>query len=117
MLLQSVDWIIIAAFFVILLTIGYLASKNASRSAADFFVSGRSMPWWLLGVSMVATTFSCDTPNLVTDMVRQNGVAANWMWWAFLLTGMLTVFIYAKLWNRSKVLTPVFRWHSSKLRP
>jgi Na+(H+)/acetate symporter ActP len=73
MLLQSVDWIIIAAFFVILLTIGYLASKNASRSAADFFVSGRSMPWWLLGVSMVATTFSCDTPNLVTDMVRQNG--------------------------------------------
>ncbi|HPF64495.1 sodium:solute symporter family protein [Lentimicrobium sp.] len=105
MLLQSVDWIIIAAFFVILLTIGYLASKNASRSAADFFVSGRSMPWWLLGVSMVATTFSCDTPNLVTDMVRQNGVAANWMWWAFLLTGMLTVFIYAKLWNRSKVLT------------
>ncbi|MBW6490939.1 MAG: Na+:solute symporter [Lentimicrobium sp.] len=105
MLLQSIDWIIIAIFFTVLLTIGYLASKNASRSAADFFVSGRSMPWWLLGVSMVATTFSCDTPNLVTDMVRQNGVAANWLWWAFLLTGMLTVFIYAKLWNRSKVMT------------
>lgn len=105
MLLQSIDWIIIAIFFVILLTIGFIASKNAGRSAADFFVSGRSMPWWLLGVSMVATTFSCDTPNLVTDMVRQNGVAANWLWWAFLLTGMLTVFIYAKLWNRSKVMT------------
>lgn len=105
MLLQTIDWIIIGIFFVVLLTIGYLASKNASRSAADFFVSGRSMPWWLLGVSMVATTFSCDTPNLVTDMVRQNGVAANWLWWAFLLTGMLTVFIYAKLWNRSKVMT------------
>jgi len=105
MILQSIDWIIIVVFFLILLTIGYLASKNADRSAADFFVSGRSMPWWLLGVSMVATTFSCDTPNLVTDMVRQNGVAANWMWWAFLLTGMLTVFVYAKLWNRSKAMT------------
>lgn len=105
MILQSIDWIIIAAFFVVLLTIGYLASKNAGRSAVDFFNSGRNMPWWLLGISMVATTFSCDTPNLVTDMVRQNGVAANWMWWAFLLTGMLTVFVYAKLWNRSKVMT------------
>lgn len=105
MIMQSIDWLIIAVFFIILLTIGYLASKGASKSAADFFVSGRSMPWWLLGVSMVATTFSCDTPNLVTDMVRQNGVAANWLWWAFLLTGMLTVFIYAKLWNRSKVMT------------
>ena len=105
MILQSIDWIIIAGFFVILLTIGYLASKNAGRSAVDFFNSGRNMPWWLLGISMVATTFSCDTPNLVTDMVRQNGVAANWLWWAFLLTGMLTVFVYAKLWNRSKVMT------------
>lgn len=105
MILQSIDWIIIASFFVVLLTIGYLASKNAGRSAVDFFNSGRNMPWWLLGISMVATTFSCDTPNLVTDMVRQNGVASNWLWWAFLLTGMLTVFIYAKLWNRSKVMT------------
>ena len=105
MILQSIDWIIIAAFFVVLLTIGYLASKNAGRSAVDFFNSGRNMPWWLLGISMVATTFSCDTPNLVTDMVRQNGVAANWLWWAFLITGMLTVFVYAKLWNRSKVMT------------
>lgn len=105
MILQSIDWIIIAAFFVVLLTIGYIASKNAGRSAVDFFNSGRNMPWWLLGISMVATTFSCDTPNLVTDMVRQNGVAANWLWWAFLLTGMLTVFVYAKLWNRSKVMT------------
>jgi Na+/proline symporter len=105
MILQSIDWIIIAIFFVVLLTIGYLASKNAGRSAVDFFISGRSMPWWLLGISMVATTFSCDTPNLVTDMVRQNGVASNWLWWAFLITGMLTVFIYAKLWNRSKVMT------------
>jgi len=105
MVLQTIDWIILGAFFVILLSIGFLASRNAGKSAADFFLSGRNMPWWLLGVSMVATTFSCDTPNLVTDLVRQNGVSGNWAWWAFLLTGMLTVFIYAKLWRRSGVLT------------
>ena len=105
MVLKAVDWIILGVFFVILLSIGFLASRNAGRSAKDFFLSGRNMPWWLLGVSMVATTFSCDTPNLVTDIVRQNGVAGNWAWWAFLLTGMLTVFIYAKLWRRSKVMT------------
>ncbi|MCD6332993.1 MAG: Na+:solute symporter [Bacteroidales bacterium] len=105
MVLNALDWIILVVFFVILLTIGFLASRNAGRSAKDFFLSGRNMPWWLLGVSMVATTFSCDTPNLVTDLVRQKGVAGNWAWWAFLLTGMLTVFVYAKLWRRSKVLT------------
>jgi len=105
MVLQTIDWIILGVFFVILLSIGFYASRNAGKSAADFFLSGRNMPWWLLGVSMVATTFSCDTPNLVTDLVRQNGVSGNWAWWAFLLTGMLTVFIYAKLWRRSGVLT------------
>ena len=105
MILKAIDWIILGVFFVILLSIGFLASRNAGRSAKDFFLSGRNMPWWLLGVSMVATTFSCDTPNLVTDIVRQNGVAGNWAWWAFLLTGMLTVFIYAKLWRRSQVMT------------
>jgi len=105
MVLKTIDWIILGVFFVILLSIGFIASRNAGRSAKDFFLSGRNMPWWLLGVSMVATTFSCDTPNLVTDIVRQNGVAGNWAWWAFLLTGMVTVFIYAKLWRRSKVMT------------
>ena len=105
MALATLDWIIIIVFFIGLLSIAIWASKSAGKSAANFFVSGRSMPWWLLGVSMVATTFSADTPNLVTDMVRQNGVSSNWLWWAFLLTGMLTVFVYAKLWNRSKVLT------------
>jgi Na+/proline symporter len=105
MLLQSIDWVILGLFFTILLTLGFLASRNAGRSTADFFLSGRNMPWWLLGVSMVATTFSCDTPNLVTDIVRQTGVAGNWVWWAFVLTGMLTVFVYAKLWRRSGVLT------------
>lgn len=103
--LLIIDWIIIVLFFIVLLAIGYIASLNAGKSAANFFLSGRNMPWWLLGVSMVATTFSADTPNLVTDMVRTGGVASNWLWWAFLLTGMLTVFVYAKLWNRSKVMT------------
>jgi solute:Na+ symporter, SSS family len=105
MLLSTLDWIIIFAFFIISLLIGLYASRSAGKSASEFFLSGRNMPWWLLGVSMVATTFSCDTPNLVTDIVRQNGVAGNWAWWAFLLTGMLTVFIYAKLWRRTQVLT------------
>ncbi len=105
MILQPIDWTILVMFFVILLSIGYFASRQAGKSTTNFFLSGRNMPWWLLGVSMVATTFSADTPNLVTDMVRTDGVASNWLWWAFLLTGMLTVFIYAKLWNRSRVMT------------
>lgn len=105
MVLQILDWVIILAFFLILITIGLVSSRNAGRSTTHFFLSGRNMPWWLLGVSMVATTFSADTPNLVTDMVRTGGVASNWLWWAFLLTGMLTVFVYARLWNRSKVMT------------
>ena len=107
MTLQWIDWISIIAFFVISLAVGVSVAKKAGANAAEFFASGRSMPWWLLGVSMVATTFSADTPNLVTDLVRQHGVAGNWMWWAFLLTGMVTVFIYAKLWRRSEVLTDV----------
>lgn len=99
------DWGIIAAFFLISLWIGLFSAKSAGSSAKEFFLSGRNMPWWLLGVSMVATTFSADTPNLVTDIVRKNGVAGNWAWWAFLLTGMLTVFVYAKLWRRSEATT------------
>ena len=105
MILQSIDWVIILVFFCVLLFIGFYSSKKAGDSTENFFLSGRNMPWWLLGVSMVATTFSADTPNLVTDMVRTGGVASNWLWWAFLLTGMLTVFVYAKLWNRSRVMT------------
>lgn len=103
--LSTLDWVAIFLFFVVLIGIAVFASRSAGKSYNQFFLSGRNMPWWLLGVSMVATTFSADTPNLVTDIVRQNGVAGNWVWWAFLLTGMLTVFVYAKLWNRSKVLT------------
>lgn len=105
MLLSTLDWGIIIAFFVISLGIGLWTARSAGKSVNDFFLSGRNMPWWLLGISMVATTFSADTPNLVTDIVRTNGVSGNWVWWAFLLTGMLTVFVYAKLWRRSEVLT------------
>jgi len=103
--LQTIDWLILAAFFAAILAIGLCAGRKAGSDATQFFLGGRSMPWWLLGVSMVACTFSCDTPNLVTGMVRQGGVAANWGWWAFLITGMVTVFVYAQLWRRSAVMT------------
>lgn len=105
MQLQILDWAIIAIFFIVSLGIGLYASRGSGDSTKEFFLSSRNMPWWLLGVSMVATTFSADTPNLVTDIVRKNGVAGNWAWWAFLLTGMLTVFVYARLWRRSGVVT------------
>lgn len=107
MVLGFLDWSIVASVFVLSIVIGVWSSRKAGRSAADFFLSGRNMPWWLLGVSMVATTFSADTPNLVTDIVRKNGIAGNWQWWAFLLTGMLTVFVYARLWRRSGVNTDI----------
>ncbi len=105
MVISTLDWLIIGAFFLIVLVIGWVASKSAGKSSEEFFLAGKSMPWWLLGVSMVATTFSADTPNLVTGFVREGGVAKNWAWWSFLITGMVTVFIYARLWRRSGVLT------------
>ena len=107
MTLSYIDWVIVFAYFILSLVVGIWASKKAGRDTQSFFLAGRNMPWWLLGVSMVATTFSTDTPNLVTDLVRQNGVSGNWAWWAFLLTGMLTVFVYANLWRRSGVLTDI----------
>ena len=107
MLLSTLDWTIVGAYFTLSLIVGIWASKQAGTDTKSFFLAGRNMPWWLLGVSMVATTFSTDTPNLVTDLVRQNGVSGNWGWWAFLLTGMLTVFVYANLWRRSGVLTDI----------
>jgi Na+/proline symporter len=103
--LSPLDYSIIIFFFLITLLIGIVVSKKSGKSTSEYFLSGRNMPWWLLGFSMVATTFSTDTPNLVTDIVRQDGVAGNWVWWAFLLTGLLTVFIYARLWRRSNVNT------------
>ncbi len=105
MLLNTLDWSIVIAFFAISLLIGYWVHRKSTGSSSDFFLSGRNMPWWLLGISMVATTFGADTPNLVTDLVRQGGVFSNWCWWAFLLTGMLTVFVYSKLWRRSNLST------------
>ncbi|MDN4164468.1 sodium:solute symporter family protein [Cytophagales bacterium LB-30] len=105
MVLQTFDWLIIVSFLLISLAIGMYYFKSSGQSTSEYFLSGRNMPWWLLGVSMVATTFSADTPNLVTDIVRKNGVAGNWVWWAFLLTGMLTVFVYARLWRRSQINT------------
>ena len=107
MQLSGLDWTIIATFFSITLFIGIYVSKKAGTSSNEFFLSGRNMPWWLLGISMVATTFSTDTPNLVTDIVRNNGVSGNWVWWAFLITGLLTVFVYAKLWRKSNVNTDI----------
>ena len=103
--ISLLDAAIIVGFLLSVVVIGSAAARRSSKSASDFFLSGRTMPWWLLGVSMVACTFSCDTPNLVTDIVRTQGVAGNWAWWAFLLTGMMTVFVYAKLWRRSALNT------------
>ena len=105
--LSQIDWAVIGFYFLFSLIIGILSARKAGKDSRSFFLAGGEMPWWLLGISMVATTFSTDTPNLVTDLVRQNGVSGNWVWWSFLLTGMLTVFVYAKLWHRSGVLTDV----------
>ncbi len=107
MKLSTLDYSIIIAILLTTLLIGLIVSKKAGKSTSEYFLSGRNMPWWLLGFSMVATTFSTDTPNFVTDIVRKDGVSSNWMWWAFLITGLLTVFIYAKLWRRSNVNTDI----------
>lgn len=105
--LDTLDIVIILCFFAITLGIGIYVSKSSGKSSSEYFLSGRSMPWWLLGMSMVATTFSTDTPNFVTNVVRLNGVSGNWEWWVFLLTGLLTVFVYAKLWRKSEVNTDI----------
>ena len=105
MKIHLLDWSIIILFFIVFIIIGLISSKKSSKNSKEYFLSGRNMPWWLLGISMVATTFSADTPNLVANIVREKGVSGNWSWWAFLLTGMFTVYLYSKLWRRSKVLT------------
>ena len=103
--LTALDWSIVAASIAISFLPAIFFVRRASSSTAEFFTSGRAAPWWLVGISMVATTFSTDTPNLVTNFVRERGVSENWLWWAFLLTGMMTVFFYARMWRRSAVLT------------
>src|SRR6188508_1027929 len=103
--LALVDWIVAGLCVVVCFVPALFFARRSAKNTSEFFVSGRSVPWWLAGLSMVATTFSSDTPNLVTDIVRRQGVAGNWVWWAFVLTGVATVFFYARLWRRSGVLT------------
>lgn len=107
MRLNSLDWTVLAGYGALALVVGLVFARRAGAGTGQFFLAGRNLPWWLLGTSMVATTFSTDTPNLVTDLVRNGGVAGNWMWWAFLITGMCTTFFYAKLWRRSGVFTDI----------
>ncbi len=105
MQLNTLDWLVITGSLAIAFVPALRLARRGGRGTAEFFASGRAAPWWLIGTSMVATTFSTDTPNLVTDFVRGGGVAQNWSWWAFLLTGMATVFFYSRLWRRSGILT------------
>ncbi|HXG95278.1 MAG TPA: sodium:solute symporter family protein [Blastocatellia bacterium] len=107
MKLTAIDWVIIASYFLLSLAVGLYYTRRASRSVSEFFLSDRSMPWWLAGTSMVATTFAADTPLAVTEMVAKNGVAGNWLWWSLLASGMLTVFFFARLWRRAEVMTDV----------
>ena len=105
MTLKTLDWTIVISYLVFATVVVTIYMRRAGKGTDEFFASGRSLPWWLLGTSMVATTFSTDTPNLIANLVREKGVSYNWVWWAFLVTGMMTVFFYARLWRRSKVLT------------
>lgn len=105
--MQITDWAIVVFYFLISLAIGLVYKKRAEKSQEDFFLSGRKLPWWLAGLSMVATTFAADTPLAVTELVGKNGIAGNWLWWNMLIGGMLTVFFFAKLWRRSGILTDV----------
>ncbi len=107
MQLAAIDWAIIVAFFAVSLGIGLYYRSRAGSSFVEYFASGRSLPWWIAGTSMVATTFAADTPLAVTGLIAENGLAGNWFWWAFALGGMLTVFVFAKLWRRAEVLTDV----------
>ncbi|MFL6212782.1 MAG: sodium:solute symporter family protein [Blastocatellia bacterium] len=105
--LNLLDWLVIAAYFLFNLGIGIYYARRARGSTTEFFLSGRDVPWWLAGTSMVATTFAADTPLLVTGLVAANGIAGNWLWWNFVMVGMLTVFFYARLWRRAGVMTDV----------
>ena len=107
MRLTVVDGLVIFAYFALNLGIGLYYRKRATRSVSDFFVSGRNVTWWLAGTSMVATTFAADTPLAVTGLVARNGISGNWIWWSMALSGMMTVFFYARLWRRAGVLTDV----------
>jgi Na+/proline symporter len=107
MQLSAVDWLVVALYFALNIAIGFYYKARAGKSVEEFFLSGRDVPWWLAGTSMVATTFAADTPLAVTGMVARYGVAGNWLWWNFVASGMLTVFFYARLWRRSGVTTDI----------
>jgi len=107
MRLTIIDWLVIGAYFALNIGIGFYYKSRASKSISEFFLSGRNVPWWLAGTSMVATTFAADTPLVVTGLVAKNGIAGNWIWWSFLMSGMLTVFFYARLWRRAGVMTDI----------
>src|ERR1700761_8975379 len=105
--LTLVDWLVVVLYFALNLAIGFYYMRRASGNVSEFFLSGRSVPWWLAGTSMVATTFGADTPLVVTGLIYRQGIAGNWLWWSFALSGMLTVFFFAPLWRRSQVLTDI----------
>src|SRR5436305_14850230 len=107
MRLALVDYAIVGAYFILSIGTGVFFARRAKRSMLDYFIGHRSIPWWLAGTTMVATTFSADTPLAVTEMVAKNGVAGNWLWWSMLASGMLTVFFFARLWRRAEVVTDV----------
>src|SRR6266481_2697921 len=107
MRLTLADWLVIALYFLFNIAVGLYYKSRASQNTAEYFLSGRNVPWWLAGTSMVATTFAADTPLVVTGLVAQNGIAGNWIWWSFLMSGMLTVFFYARLWRRAGVMTDI----------
>ena len=107
MQLTAVDGLVLVLYFALNLAIGFHYYRRASGSVGDFFISGRSVPWWLAGTSMVATTFGADTPLVVTGLVYKNGIAGNWLWWAMALSGMMTVFFFARMWRRAEIITDV----------
>src|SRR6185503_19735022 len=107
MQLTFIDWLVIGLYFALNVAIGWYYKARAGKSVSEYFLSGRNVPWWLAGTSMVATTFAADTPLAVTGMVARGGIAGNWLWWNFVFSGMLTVFLYARLWRRSGVMTDI----------
>src|SRR5258706_10054591 len=107
MTLTAIDWLVIGAYFASIRAIGLYYARRARGSTSEFFLSGRDVPWWLAGTSMVATTFAADTPLAVTGMVAANGIAGNWLWWCMVMSGMMTVFFYARLWRRAGVMTDI----------
>src|SRR6266581_3659637 len=107
MAISPIDWAIVAAYFVFCTVIGLYFTRRGGKSLSEYFLSGRQAPWWLAGTAMVATTFAADTPLVVTALVATKGVAGNWLWWNFVMSGMLTVFFFARLWRRAEVMTDV----------